>query len=273
MSLTNPRAAALGQRERNKLDKLRRIKDAARELFVAKGFDDTTTREIAIRASVGIGTIFVYAANKRDLLFLIVNDELDKIEQMAEAAVEETASLLDNLLRVARIHYEFFAQQPALSRLVLMDTGLFTGRQRMPDAWHQFRDFVERTEDLPVSMLVRRACQNDPGDAVAAAYDAPFPEPRAKAGARAFPLMLPLSPEDPGAEAGQRVLEALGEDRRPTLMLWADNDPVIPLATGERLASRIGREPPQVIEGASHFLQEDAGPEIGRRIADWLASA
>jgi pimeloyl-ACP methyl ester carboxylesterase len=47
---------------------------------------------------------------------------------------------------------------------------------------------------------------------------------------------------------------------------------VIPLATGERFASRIGREPPQVIEGASHFLQEDAGPEIGRRIADWLAS-
>jgi len=121
MSLTSAQAATLGQRERNKLDKLRRIKDAARELFVAKGFDDTTTREIATRAGVGIGTIFVYAANKRDLLFLIVNDELDKIEQMAEAAVEETASLLDNLLRVARIHYEFFAQQPALSRLVLRE--------------------------------------------------------------------------------------------------------------------------------------------------------
>jgi AcrR family transcriptional regulator len=121
MSLTTERSAVLGQRERNKLDKLRRIKDAAREFFVAKGFDDTTTREIAIRASVGIGTIFVYAENKRDLLFLIVNDELEKIEQMAEAAVEETTSLLDNLLRVAKIHYEFFAQQPALSRLVLRE--------------------------------------------------------------------------------------------------------------------------------------------------------
>ncbi len=119
MSLISAEEAALGQRERNKLDKLRRIKDAARELLVAKGFDDTTTREIAVRAGVGIGTIFVYAANKRDLLFLIVNDELDKIEQMAEAAVGETASLLDNLLRVARIHYAFFAQQPAPPRLVL----------------------------------------------------------------------------------------------------------------------------------------------------------
>jgi AcrR family transcriptional regulator len=122
MSLISVRAPApLGQRERNKLDKLRRIRDAARELFVAKGFDDTTTREIAIRANVGIGTIFVYAENKRDLLFLIVNEELEKIEQMAEAAVEETASLLDNLLRVARIHYEFFARQPALSRLALRE--------------------------------------------------------------------------------------------------------------------------------------------------------
>jgi haloalkane dehalogenase len=159
-----------------------------------------------------------------------------------------------------------------IARMVILDTGLFTGRQRMSDAWFAFRDFVERTEDLPVAMLVRRACKVDPGDDVAAAYDAPFPEPRCKAGARAFPLMLPLSPEDPGAEAGVRVLEALGEDRRPTLMLWADSDPVIPPATGRRLAERIGREPPQVVEGASHFLQEDKGPEIGRRIADWLAS-
>src|SRR5258707_12408290 len=125
MAMQDPAPRPLGQRERNKIDKLRRIKDAARELFVEKGFDDTMTREIALRAGVGIGTIFVYAANKRDLLFLIVNDELDKIEQMAEAAVDETASLLDNLLRVARIHYEFFVQQPALSRLVLREMAFY----------------------------------------------------------------------------------------------------------------------------------------------------
>src|SRR5215467_3024671 len=121
MSIVGAAVAALGQRERNKLDKLRRITEAARRLFVAKGFDDTTTREIALRAGVGIGTIFVYAQNKRDLLSLILNEELEKIELMAEAAIEEPASLLDNLMRVARIHYEFFAHQPALSRLVLRE--------------------------------------------------------------------------------------------------------------------------------------------------------
>jgi haloalkane dehalogenase len=161
-------------------------------------------------------------------------------------------------------------QPERFDRLVIMDTGLFTGRQRMSDAWKAFRDFVRRTEDLPVSLLVRRACKQDPGDEVAAAYDAPFPDPRAKAGARAFPLMLPTSPDAPGADAGSRVQRAVAEDRRPTLMLWADSDPVLPLEMGEAFASSIGREPPRVIGEAGHFLQEDQGPLIGRTIADWL---
>ena len=157
-----------------------------------------------------------------------------------------------------------------IARLVITDTGLFTGHQRMTDAWKAFRDFVQRTEDLPIGFLVRGACKTDPGDEVIAAYDAPFPSVASKAGARAFPLMLPTSPEDPGAEAGQRVLEALRDDRRPTLMLWADSDPIIPPKTGERFAAAIGSDQPRLIENASHFLQEDAGAEIGEVIADWL---
>src|SRR5437764_4910687 len=162
-------------------------------------------------------------------------------------------------------------QPERIARLVVLDTGLFTGHQKMTDAWIQFRDFVERTEDLPVGFLVRGACKRDPGDDVIAAYDAPFPSAAAKAGARAFPLMLPTSPDMPGAEAGQRVLEALREDRRPTLMLWADSDPVLPITTGERFAEAIGRDRPQLIRDAGHFLQEDQGERIGALIADWLS--
>lgn len=159
-----------------------------------------------------------------------------------------------------------------VSRLVILDTGLFTGHQRMTDAWMQFRAFMERTEDPPISMLVRGACHREISDEVLAAYDAPFPDGRFKAGARAFPLLIPLGPDGPGAAAGQRVLDALAGDHRPTLMLWADSDPVLPLKTGERFAAAIGRQAPEVVAGASHFLQEDAGEEIGRRIADWLRS-
>ena len=45
-----------------------------------------------------------------------------------------------------------------IARVVVLDTGLFTGHQPMTDAWMAFRAFVERTEDLPVGLLVRRAC-------------------------------------------------------------------------------------------------------------------
>jgi haloalkane dehalogenase len=159
-----------------------------------------------------------------------------------------------------------------ISRIVVLDTGLFTGHQPMADAWHAFRDFVERTEDLPIGLLVRRACHTDPGDAVVAAYEAPFPNAAAKAGARAFPLILPLSPDMPGAAAGQRVLDALRSDTRPKLTLWADSDPVIPLRVGERFAAALSSEL-EVVEHAGHFLQEDAGERIGRRIADWLTSS
>jgi haloalkane dehalogenase len=159
-----------------------------------------------------------------------------------------------------------------IERLVILDTGLFTGHQKMTDAWTAFRDFVARTQDLPVGMLVRGGCHEDPGDEVIAAYDAPFPDAASKAGARAFPLLIPRAPEDPGAAAGQRVLEALREDRRPTLMLWADSDPVLPLSVGERFAASIGRPSPRTIERAGHFLQEDQGPRIGTLIADWLTA-
>jgi haloalkane dehalogenase len=159
-----------------------------------------------------------------------------------------------------------------ISRLVIMDTGLFTGHQKMTEAWIAFRNFVERTEDLPIGMLVRGACKVDPGDDVIAAYEAPYPNAASKAGARAFPLMLPTTPDAPGGQAGQRVLDALRGDRRPTLMLWADSDPIIPPATGERFAEAIGRERPRTIENASHFLQEDQGPLIGQLIAEWLGS-
>jgi haloalkane dehalogenase len=169
-------------------------------------------------------------------------------------------------LRVAVEHAD------RVDRIVLMDTGFFTGHQRMSDAWQAFRAFVERTEDLPVGMLVRRGCFSDPGDEVAAAYDAPYPDAASKAGARAFPLMLPTTPDAPGAAAGQRVAAALQGDERPKLLLWADSDPILTPETGAKLAAYLGADAPTPIPEASHFLQEDQGELIGRHIADWLTA-
>src|SRR5262249_5958564 len=100
--------APKGRRELNKEDKLRRIKQAARKLFVANGFDDASTRQIATRAGVALGTLFLYAANKRDLLFLAVNDELEDVALRATAVVRREATFLENLLTAFRLLYEFF---------------------------------------------------------------------------------------------------------------------------------------------------------------------
>jgi haloalkane dehalogenase len=167
-------------------------------------------------------------------------------------------------MRIASEHPEMCA------RIVVMDTGVFNGRQRMSEAWLTFRDFVRRTEDLPISMLVTGACASAPDDEVAAAYDAPFPDAASKAGARAFPLMLPTSPDDPGAAAGQAAAEGIAASGIPSLCLWADSDPIIPAKVGKAVAERLNLTPPETIENAGHFLQEDRGEEIGRRIAAWL---
>jgi haloalkane dehalogenase len=161
-----------------------------------------------------------------------------------------------------------------VARFVAMDTGLFTGRQHMSRGWHAFRDFVERNEDLPIGMLVQNGCATDVPDAVIAAYEAPFPTVESKVGARAFPLMLPLSPDAPGAAAGQATADALRSDERPALLMWADADPALPLdPVGRNVQSLFPTaEALTVIHDAGHFLQEDQGHEIGALIADWLAN-
>lgn len=145
-----------GQRERNKIEKLQRIREATRELFVEKGYDETTTREIAIRAGVGIGTVFIYAENKRDLLFLVANDELDEVSRKCEAGVSDDASCLQNLLTIFRQHYRFFAKQPALSRLLLREMTFYdSGRQAT-----RFQQTRERNIRL-VCAVVEKAIEQE----------------------------------------------------------------------------------------------------------------
>jgi haloalkane dehalogenase len=101
-------------------------------------------------------------------------------------------------------------------------------------------------------------------------YEKPFPNAAAKAGMRAFPGLIPQAPDEPGADTGRQVLEALREDSRPKLVLWADGDTTLPPAIGDAFAAALGVDPPTPITGAGHFLQEDKGEEIGGIIADWL---
>ena len=161
-------------------------------------------------------------------------------------------------------------QRDRIGSMVVLDTGLFTGYQKMTDAWLAFRELAQRSEDLPISFLIRAGCKVPLAPSVIAAYERPFPNPASKAGARAFPLILPTTPQMPGAATGQRVLDALGSDPRPKLIIWGEGDPILPLESGWRFARAIGAEVDHVIRGVGHYLQEDAGAQIGRMIAGWL---
>lgn len=126
----NDEAPRLGLRERNKLDKLARIRRAALELFEERGFDTTTTREIAERADVAIGTVFMYADDKRDLLFLIFNDVLDAMVEEAFARVDGRKSLSTQATDVFGHFYRVFHPRATLARVLLRELVFFSeGKQ------------------------------------------------------------------------------------------------------------------------------------------------
>lgn len=136
-----------GKRERNKQDKLLRIKAAARDLFISRGYDETTTREIALRAGVGMGTVFTYADNKRDLLFLIANEDLEQVTLQADASISSLKSLIDNLLAISRSHYQYFQKQTDLSKLMLREMMFYDSGQQA--------DRFRTTREHVIAMMVR----------------------------------------------------------------------------------------------------------------------
>lgn len=119
-----------GQRERNKLDKMDRIRSAALELFLAKGYEATTTKEIAEAADVAIGTVFMYANDKRDLLFLIFNDALDGVVDLAFSRIDSRQPLSLQVFEVFSHFYAAFHRQVLLARLLLRELVFFSeGKQ------------------------------------------------------------------------------------------------------------------------------------------------
>jgi AcrR family transcriptional regulator len=129
----------LGLREQNKADKRQRIREAARELFSKHGYESATLRQIAKRAHVGLGTLFNYAQDKRDLVFLIFNEELAAVTEEALSRVEPHTSVVDQLSEIYKPHYEYFSQNPPLSRILLRELTFYSeGKQAA--TFHQIRE-------------------------------------------------------------------------------------------------------------------------------------
>jgi haloalkane dehalogenase len=168
------------------------------------------------------------------------------------------------------------AEHPArFVRVVASNTGLPTGDLGMPAVWWRFRRAVERATVLDVGRLVASGCVRPMADEVRAAYDAPYPDESLKAGPRAMPLLVPTAPDDPATEANRAAWETLTHLDLPFLVAFSDSDPITaamaPVLQRAMPGAR-GREHP-VVEGAGHFLQEDAGPALGRLVVDFVRSS
>jgi haloalkane dehalogenase len=167
------------------------------------------------------------------------------------------------------------AEHPgSVARIVAANTGLPTGDIPMPEVWHRFKDAVLKAPVLDIARLVQAGCKSELPAEVRAAYDAPFPDESYKAGPRAMPGLVPISPDDPAAPANRAAWEVLTTLDRPFLVAFSDGDPITggmaPILL-KSISGTSGLAHP-VIHGAGHFLQEDAGAELGRRIAAFVTS-
>src|SRR6185369_12966561 len=141
---------ALGRRERNKLDKLARIKHAARTLFARKGFATTTTREIAESADIGAGTLFLYCKTKEELLVLIFREEMGHALDGAFATLREKQSLLEQLLHVFDAVSAYHEQNVELARIFVKELQFVEGRLRqevnalLADWYERMAKLIER---------------------------------------------------------------------------------------------------------------------------------
>ncbi|MFL6081106.1 MAG: haloalkane dehalogenase [Ornithinibacter sp.] len=165
------------------------------------------------------------------------------------------------------------AEHPGrFARVVAANTGLPTGDFGMPDVWWRFRRAVETTEVLDIGRLVAAGCMRPMAEEVRDAYDAPFPEERAKAGARALPGLVPTDPDDPASRDNRAAWEVLSTSTLPFLLAFSDSDPITgAMAPVMRrlLPGTRGLDHP-TIRDAGHFLQEDAGGELGRVVARFI---
>ena len=156
-------------------------------------------------------------------------------------------------------------------RIVVANGFLPTADRGTPLAFRIWRTFATRSPVLPVGRIVATGTKRKLSPAERAAYDAPFPSAKYKAGARAFPALVPTSPDDPAVPANRAAWQRLGSWEKPFLTLFGKDDPILGRADRplqEHVPGAQG-QPHDRLSGG-HFVQEDAGAEIARRTVAWI---
>ncbi len=160
------------------------------------------------------------------------------------------------------------------SHVMAANTGLPTGEQPPSDAFLNWRRFSQEVEVFPPAGIVKGATVSTLSEATLAAYNAPFPEEKYKAGARQFPLLVPATPSDPQTENNRKAWAKLKQFEKPFMTAFSDSDPVT--AGGDKLMQALipgcKGQNHVTIEQAGHFLQEDKGEEISQHLITFINS-
>lgn len=159
--------------------------------------------------------------------------------------------------------------------MVVANTGLPTGDHQPSEAFHRWLEYSQKVENFHVGGIIKGGCATELSTDTIAAYDAPFPDDAYKEAARIFPALVPITPENPASAVNRKGWEFLRQWDGKVLTLFSDQDPVT--AGGEKPFQKLlpgaAGQPHTTIEGAGHFLQEDKGAEIARKIVEWLGGS
>ena len=166
------------------------------------------------------------------------------------------------------------AKPDRFARVVVGNTGLPNGQGEPSQAFLAWQNFSQTSPTFPIGSIINGGTSADLSAEVIAGYDAPFPDDTYTAGARIFPTLVPTSTNDPAAPANIAAWGVLSTFAKPFLCAFSDQDAItkggdkpfrqlIPGAQGQAHTT---------IEGAGHFLQEDAGPQLAQVIIDFIAA-
>ena len=170
-------------------------------------------------------------------------------------------------LRVAAENEHRFA------RIALGNGALPTGDQAIPRAFKIWRTFALYSPWFPIGRILQMGTVDELSAAEVAAYDAPFPSARYKAGARAFPKLVPTTPDDPARDANRAAWDVFRQWTKPFLTTFSNRDPI--MRGGEKVwqDSVPGAQGQEhvIIRNAGHFLQDDKGPELAEVLIRFIA--
>jgi haloalkane dehalogenase len=171
-------------------------------------------------------------------------------------------------LRLVAEHPDRFA------RVVAANTFLPVGNTPAGEAFMNWRRFSQEVETFPTGFIINGGCTSSLSEAVVAGYDAPFPDESYKEGARQFPTLVPITPDDPASEANRAAWKVLEQFDKPFLTAFSDGDPIT-AGSDPVLQARIpgaAGQPHTTIVGGGHFLQEDKGEDLARVVVGFVAA-